>query len=367
MDNEQKRKIISLYIPKHLVKDGLRYSTLLYPFWGVWQKAESHIQTAMFSQYNFDQDYYSVVDDPNIADYVFMPHNYWTLLRKHSGLIDEYVKEAKKYNKPLLIDAIGDKMDIIDIPNSVVLRYAQYKNRLKENDVIVPVFTEDLLASYQDGKLTIRDKKEIPSVGFVGWSSLPFFTYPKTYIKDLPILLLGFLTTHFDLYRNGVLLRKKALKILELSLKNIDTHFIYRKSFSGNIRTVEGDIDVLRKEFVRNILDSDYTLCVKGNANQSTRFFEVLNLGRIPLFVDTDIALPLDRIIAYKNFCVFVDYRDIKKASKILVDFHSSISPEKFKDMQHKAREAYDKYLRMDVYTKYLKEELKKKIISIKS
>ena len=160
MDNEQKRKIISLYIPKHLVKDGLRYSTLLYPFWGVWQKAESHIQTAMFSQYNFDQDYYSVVDDPNIADYVFMPHNYWTLLRKHSGLIDEYVKEAKKYNKPLLIDAIGDKMDIIDIPNSVVLRYAQYKNRLKENDVIVPVFTEDLLASYQDGKLTIRDKKK---------------------------------------------------------------------------------------------------------------------------------------------------------------------------------------------------------------
>ena len=93
----------------------------------------------------------------------------------------------------------------------------------------------------------------------------------------------------------------------------------------------------------------------------------MLNLGRIPLFVDTDIALPLDRIIAYKNFCVFVDYRDIKKASKILVDFHSSISPEKFKDMQHKAREAYDKYLRMDVYTKYLMEELKKKIISIKS
>jgi hypothetical protein len=363
MNEEQKRKILSLYVPKHLVKEGLRYSTLLYPFWGVWQKAESHIQTAMFNQYNFDPDYYSVVDDPDTADYVFMPHNYWTLLKKHPEIIKEHIKEAKKYNKPLLIDAIGDKVDVINIPNSVTLRYSQYRNRLKDSDVVVPVFTEDLLASYENEKLTIRDKKERPSIGFAGWASLPFFKYPKTHIKDLPLFLLGFITRKFNLYRKGVFLRSIALKALESS-RNIDTNFIYRKSFSGNVATAQKDIPTLRKEFVDNILNSDYVLCVKGDANQSTRFFETLSLGRIPLFVDTDIVLPLEGIIDYKDFCVFTNYRSMKKLPQILTDFHKNISPEKFRDMQKNAREAYDKYIRMDVYTKYLMDELKEKIES---
>lgn len=333
----------------------------MYPFWGVWKKAESHIQTAMFGQYNFDSDYYFISDNPTAADYVFMPHNYWTLLKKHPELIDEHIKTAKKYNKPLLIDAIGDKMDIIDIPNSVVLRYAQYRSRLKENDVIVPVFTEDLLSSYEKGKITMRNKKEKPKVGFAGWATLPFFKHPKTHIKDFPLFFLGLITSKFNLYRKGVFLRSIALKILESS-KDIDTNFICRKSFSGNIATAQKDIAVLRKEFVDNILNSDYTLCIRGDANQSTRFFETLNLGRIPLFVDTDIALPLDGIINYKDFCVFADYRNIKKLSDILIDFHNSISDYEFKNMQKKAREAYDRYLRMDVYTEYLMEELKAKI-----
>ncbi len=363
MSDDQKRKILSIYVPKHLVKKGLRYSTLLYPFWGVWQKAESHIQTAMFKQNNFDPSYYSIVEDPTVADYVFMPHNYWTLLKKHPELIQEYVKEAKKYDKPLLIDAIGDKMDIINISNSVVLRYAYYKSKLKESDVIVPVFTEDLLASYKEGKLAIRDKRERPSVGFTGWASLPFFKYPKTHIKDLPLFILSFFTSKFNMYRKGVILRSRALKILESS-KSIDTNFIYRNSFSGNTATAQKDIVTLRKEFVDNIFDSDYTLCIRGDANQSTRFFETLNLGRIPFFVDTDIVLPLENIINYKEFCIYMDYRDIKSVTKVLTDFHRSVSFEKFKDMQIKARETYDKYLRMDVYTKYLMEELKEKVRS---
>lgn len=351
---------VLLYIPQHLVKEQYPYSVLLYPFWGVQEKVNAPITTAIFKQYNFDPSYYSIVDDPALAEYIFLPYRYWFLLKEDPELITAYINEAKKINRPLLIDAIGDIMKDITIHNSVVLRYAHYKSKLKDNDVIIPVYTEDLLASYENGEITIRNKKNIPSVGFVGWSSLPFAAYPKTWLKDFPLFLLGFFTSRFDLYRKGVLFRRKVLKILERSPR-IDTHFIYRESYSGNIKTAKGDADTLRKEFVENILESDYALCVRGDANQSTRFFEVLSLGRIPVFVDTDIALPLEDKINYKEFCIFVDYRDVHKIDKVINEFHKSISPEEFENMQRKARKAFEEYLRIDSYTKYLMQILKEK------
>jgi len=355
---EEKQTQLSLYIPKHLVRKEYNHSILLFPFWGVREGKSTPITTAIFRQQSFDTSYYSLTENSDQADYIFLPYSYWFLLKHDPQLIAAYVREAQNIGKPLLIDAIGDTMKAIDIPNSVVLRYAQYGNRLKDNDVLIPLYAEDLLESYKGGKISIRSKSERPSIGFVGWSSLPLLTYPKTHIKDFPVRFLGFFTTRFDLYRKGVLLRNKALKILESS-SGIDTKFIYRKSFSANTKTAEGDIDVLRKEFVDNIVDSDYALCVKGDANQSTRFFEALSLGRVPLFIDTDIVFPLEDIIAYKDFCVFVNYRDLKKLPQILIDFHNDVSPEKFGEMQLQARDAYEKYLRIDVFTKYLMEDLK--------
>lgn len=359
-----KNGIVSLYIPSHLIREKHLYSALLYPFWGLQKRANVAFSQPVFEQFNFDPHYYTLAEHPDNTDYVFLPYNYWLLQRDEPRLIDAYVQEAKKLKKPLLIDAVSDKIKEIPISNSIALRYSYYRSRLKKSDIVIPVYAEDLLLSQKGGILTLREKKKLPSIGFAGWSSLPFFKYPKTYIKDFPLFLLGFFTSRFDLYRKGVLLRKKALNILQRS-PLVDTRFLNRRSFSGNIKTAEKDTDILRKEFVENIVDSDYTLCIRGDANQSTRFFETLSLGRIPIFVDTDMALPLTDIINYRDFCVFVDYRELKNVDKIIHSFHHSVSPEKFKDMQKKAREAYEKYLRVDAYTKYLMHILKEK--SLKS
>lgn len=363
MTSIDKSSIVSLYIPQNLIRKKYLYSALLYPFWDPQERPNVVFSKSTFKQYNFDSRYYTITEKPASADYVFLPYNYWFLEKNDPQLIAAYIQEANVLNKPLLIDAVSDKMGEISVPRSVVLRYSHYRNQLKENEVIVPVYAEDLLLSYGGGKLAIRSKKDRPTVGFAGWSSLPFFTYPKTYIKDLPFFLFGFFTPRFDMYRKGIFLRKKILNTLKHS-PLIDTRFICRKSFSGNSKTAEKDVGVLRDEFVRNIISSDYTLCIRGDANQSTRFFEVLSLGRIPVFVDTNIALPLSDIIDYKEFCIFVDYRDVKNIDKSIYTFHQSVSPKKFEDMQRKAREAYEKYLRVDAYTKYLMQILKEKASS---
>lgn len=360
MDTAKGDSVIFLYIPEHLKRKGYHYSTLLYPFWGVQEMKNKIASTELFKMQNFDPAYYQLTKESASADYVLLPYNYWFLKKRDPELISLYIEEAKKLNKPLLIDAIGDTMKKIDIPNSVVLRYASYRGRLKENDIIVPVFAEDLLVSHQSGEFKAKEKSKKAIIGFSGWSSFSLFTLPRTYIRNAHLLLLGVFISHFRAHTKGIFLRKKIINTFKKT-EAITTNFLERTSFSGNVKTAQGDIDTLRKEFVENILESDYTLCVRGDANQSTRFFEVLSLGRIPIFIDTDIPLPLEDKINYKEFCIFIDYRDIKDIDTIVSEFHKAVSPEKFKEMQKKAREAYKTYLRVDTYTEHLMEILKEK------
>ena len=360
MDNKQIRNVISFYIPQDLVREGYHYSALLYPFWGVQEMKDKFASTELFRRQNFDRAFYGLVEDVSDADYVLLPYSYWFLMRKDPNLVSLYVKEAKKLGKPLLIDAIGDSAKEIKIPNSVVLRYASYKKILKHNDVIVPVFADDLLLAHRDGVFTAKEKSEKPTIGFSGWASFSFLTLPRPYIRNAHLLLLGIVFPYLRARTKGIFLRKKIITILKRS-ELITANFLERKSYSGNIKTAEGDVNTLRKEFVENILESDYTLCVRGDANQSTRFFEVLSLGRIPIFVDTDIPLPLEGKVNYKEFCVFVDFMDTKHIDRIVADFHKEVTPKEFINMQKKAREAFEKYMRMDSYTEHLMQELKKR------
>jgi len=319
----------------------------------------------LFKRQNFDPSFYRIVEDSSEADYVLLPYSYWFLLREDPKLVSLYEKEARSLGKPLLIDAIGDSAKEINIPNSVVLRYASYRKKLKENDVIVPVFADDLLVAHKDGAFTAKEKSEKPTVGFSGWSSFSFFTLPRPYIRNAHLLLLGIFFPQLRARTKGIFLRKKILSILKKS-QLVTPNLLERESYSGNIKTAKGNVNTLREEFVNNILESDYTLCVRGDANQSTRFFETLSLGRIPLFVDTDIPLPLEDKINYREFCVFIDYRDINRIDKIVADFHKKVTPERFTSMQKRAREVFETYMRMDVYTKYLMQTLKEKARSIK-
>ncbi len=361
MSDSKEKNVISLYIPKYLIQDeGYHYSILLYPFWGVQNMKDRFASIETFKRQNFDSSYYSLTEDSDSADYVFLPYSYWYLMRRNPKLISLYMKEARLLNKPLLIDAIGDSMKEITIPNSVVLRYASYRKILKDNDVIVPVFSDDLLVAHKGGELIIKEKSKKPIIGFSGWVSFTFLTLPRSYIRNAHLLFLGMFIPYFRARIKGIFLRKKVLNILKKS-KLIVPNFQERESYSGNSKTAKGDVNILRREFVQNILESDYTLCIRGDSNQSTRFFEVLSLGRIPIFVDTDIPLPLEDKINYKEFCIFVDYRDIDRIDKIINEFHNSISFNEFENMQRKARKAYEMYLRMDVYTKYLMEILKEK------
>lgn len=331
---------------------------LLFPFWGIAAKESSPYVRAAALQYQYSKRDFTLADSIEDADFVVVPYPYERLKAANPERLAGIIADAEKEGKPLLIDGSGDIEHPIDIPNCVILRISQYAYAKRINEITVPGNVEDLLEAYEGGELKVREKGERPSVGFVGWASLSLKDRLKLWVKELPITLAALVWPERYAEHKGLLFRVKVLKALE-SCPKIKPQFTARATYSGNVRTLQGTVSGNRREYVENFLDSDYALCVKGDGNYSRRFYSALSLGRIPLFFDTACVLPLEDKINYRDFCVYVDWKDADRIGDILADFHSKLSPEQFKEMQKKAREVYVNYLRYDAFSVQLSCQLR--------
>ncbi|MDO8514979.1 MAG: hypothetical protein Q7S14_00630 [bacterium] len=330
--------MLTLLVNKKNISHNCSYIPLLFPFWGPILKDTTPYLTGVFEMLSFDKKYYRLTENLTEVDCILLPHNYWTLKKYDPGYLKNFIHKAQMLKKPVLIDATGDCADEVPIKNSIVLRNSIYKKSLKNKEIVVPAYAEDF------GKFIPRKLPLVPTIGFAGWAKENFFK--SLYITERT---------------PGLVIRNLAIKYLNKTA-GIKTNFILRKSYSGHIKTISGSVKQYRTEFVDNIIDSDYTLCVKGSGNFSVRFYETLSLGRIPLVIDTDCVFPLEEKINYREFCLFVSYRNLDKIGKLLLDFHRSLSSNDFFNKQNEAREVFDKYLRIDSFTKYLVDEIKLRI-----
>lgn len=286
-----------------------------------------------------NKPFFSKVSTPEEADYFLIPHNYFSI--KNKEYINVFIELSKKYNKKIIIFSYGDSSEPINVPDSIIFRSSQYKTSLKKNEIIMPAIADDLLSGRS---LSVINKKSIPRVGFCGWAD-----FDSSWLKlKQRIKSFGNFFGN-SARRKGILFRMDVLERLEKS-KSVISNFIIRDSFTGNEKTRKGDFGDLRKEFINNILESDFSLAMKGDGNFSIRFYEILSLGRIPLFVDTDSVLPLEDVIDYSEFIVRVDHKDIKNIDKIIYNFYEKLTDSKFIEMQKNARSTFETYLRIDKY-----------------
>jgi len=341
---------------------GLHHIPLFYSLWGVPEKKKSLYDIPLM-RHTWDTSCFTFVDVPEEAEFVLLPYDYWQLKRSHPELLAIYTKIAHAAQKPLLIDASGDAAGVVDVPGALVLRINQYRFELPEYEVTVPVPCEDLLESYYETTLQLRQKSETPSVGFVGWGAMSVKQYVRSFIKEIPVRIRGIFDTRYRAKQKGVFWRERAVRVFQKSSRLV-TSFIIRSSYSGHVQTVVGDSSKNRREFVENIFNTDYTLIVRGDANAATRFYEALSLGRIPVFIDTACVLPLEHLVDYREFCVFIDFKDIDQAPDILADFHARLSEKEFIAMQQRARYVFERYLRYDSFTPYLVSLLRSRVES---
>lgn len=299
----------------------------------------------------------SITQNPEDADFILVPHNFFHIKDK-LDYIHRYSGLATMYKKKILLFAYGDSTEQIDIPYAIILRTSQYKSLKRANEIIMPGYNEDLLYG---NRLQLRKKGDKPVVGFCGWADFPNLKSKlkfliKTLIFDLKRLFPGGVLSGAQ--RQGMWFRRKALSSLVESAI-VNCNFIIRKSYSGHKKTVIGDYNNVRREYIQNILESDLALSIRGDGNFSYRFYEALSLGRIPLLIDTDCPLPLEDIIAYDDFILRVDYRDIEKSAQKAADFYGNISDDEYAQKQRMARDVFEKYLRIDSFFYFLFREEK--------
>jgi hypothetical protein len=106
-------------------------------------------------------------------------------------------------------------------------------------------------------------------------------------------------------------------------------------------RNIQGEFKP-REAFWRNVLNNDYTLCMRGGGNFSYRLYEVLAAGRIPLFINTRCVLPLQDEIDWRKHCVWVEEDQMDSAGEILLDFHAKLTPQRFRAIQAANRQLWE-------------------------
>ena len=353
-------KLLSFFVDPAWRRLGHQHTPLLYPFWGnPLDPKRVPFQHMLFEHHSFDPAYYRVTEKADEADVVLMPYAHNWVLRVMPELFEECRATAKRLGKPLLVDGIGDIENPVP-PDVLVLRYGGYRFSRTGNEIFIPPYADDLLEVYCNGQLQLRAKDTKPIIGFAGWGSLSWRQGLRTIVKELPDRVRGLFDSRYKAKKKGVFFRTRALLTLQGS-KKVVCNFLIRSSYSGHFHTYESDPEVLRKEFVNNLLQSDYGLDIRGDANASTRLFEMLSLGRIPVIVDTQRNLPFSEQLDYSTFSLTVDFRDIKKLPECIAEFHSNLSPERFVEMQKNARAAYRNYFRIDALTPHLIAEIRRK------
>ena len=251
---------IKLYAPDRYREPKLfTHVELLFPFWGVTAKESMPYVRAAALQYQYSKKDFALADRIEDADYVLVPYSYERLKAANPHLLQTIIADAQQAGKPLLIDGAGDIEHPINIPNSVILRISRYRYSTKPNEITVPFPAEDLLESYVEGKLQVREKPERPSVGFTGWARLGPKSKLKLWLKELPVTLTALFDPKRGAEHKGVLFRAKTLAALSQESR-IEPHFTARASYSGHLKTIQGSFADNRREFVQNLLNSDYAL-----------------------------------------------------------------------------------------------------------
>lgn len=203
-----------------------------------------------------------------------------------------------------------------------------------------------------------RPYQRVPSVAFCGTLHREHYRTPTLYRR----LFRRHRNQYPIAYPHPPGLRAIALDVLKAT-PGLDCRFIERDRFLGGAVRADGSIDPqvqaqTRADFVNNLLDADYALCVRGAGNFSIRFAEILAAGRIPLFIDSACVLPWPGRVDWREVLVSVDLGDLPRLGETLLREHRQSDPVEFAARQRRCREVWDQLISPLGFFSTLRDEL---------
>lgn len=231
-------------------------------------------------------------------------HNWMMLTRKDvQTLLDEM---GKKTTKPILLFWVTDTCDTYQYPpNIYALRTSIYRSLMNKEH-------ENVMANVME---------PVPRE--------MFYVLPKT---KKPIV--GFCGCPWDN-------RKPLLRALR-ECPDVECIFIERDQFWGG----KPHDPTLVDDFQKNMLQCHFNMCSRGAGNFSIRFYQALSIGRIPIFMDTDMILPFEDEIPWDQICVRSAISEKDLVEKMIVFYHTH----DMEETQKKILQIYDNFFDRERY-----------------
>ncbi len=305
---------------------------------------------------------FTAVESPEESDLWVLPLFWNDYLEQDSVALAELEAQfAALAGRRLVVFSQGDFTAHLPFSNVILFERCGYASRRNEqgNHVYAqPAFIPDYLNLYCQGQAQVRAKSSRPMIGFCGQAGGNWLDFSHrewmTRWRKLAYAL------HWQKWEPPLYettrLRKRILDEI-IKHPGLETNFLIRRRYrAGYLSTFKDPFHPTRMQFVNNILNSDYTVCVRGSGNFSVRFYETLALGRIPVFVNTDCVLPYDSMIGYRKYCVWVEESEISQIGEKILTFHDSLSCSQFQDLQIACYELWRDRLSMDGYYAHFME-----------
>lgn len=363
---------LKIFSDPSFLPPGAQPVSILKPFWGgeatskvdnPWQKSLDNF--TKISHLVFD---FTALEDADIIvlpfDWLHVTGNTWTAKRNEVAynLGCEFIRKFKSIHKPIVIFFSSDRSHE-DIPfNDVfVFRQSILASRKSPRDFVMTAMYEDLVSNYLGDKVIVREKKDRPVIGFAGFADLGSW---KNSLKSLVHRANSLVSKDSFLPYEGHRLRNVALQNFYNSTL-VESNFIIRNNMAFFGTSDPGEKLRLRLEYVNNIIESDYTFCCRGRGNFSIRLFETLCCGRIPIFLNTDCALPYDFKIDWKKYAVWVNEHELPNIVEKVLEFHENLSSQEFIDLQCKCRGLWEVWLSNEGFMANLHEHFNRDLNSI--
>jgi hypothetical protein len=327
---------------------GARHVPILIPFWGPTAEDPNSPTRGRYDQFASTGGTFLGIRELEDCDAAIFPQSWENVIGDATAEANAaaFVARAKNAGKPPVIFFWDDSSDPVP-HDATIFRTSLYRSRRNPREFAQPAWAEDILEVYRGGTFPLREYMPRPVVGFCGYA--PTEPEATTTLKRLRRKAgdrKRRIQTTFRGTRVTGFVRDRALAALAKH-PDVDTNFILRDAFWGGVMASHEPRAwaPLRREYVQNMVDSDYILCARGGGNFSYRLYETLSLGRIPVFVDTDCVLPLDFLIDWRDYCVWVDEFDVGQIGKRVAAFHASLTPTEFADLQRACRRLWETHL----------------------
>jgi hypothetical protein len=307
--------------------------------------------------YLFDiiDDNFLEVEDIKNADIIFSPISLNYLVKLNDSDMQVFCESLKEIDVKLPIYFLNYGDYACKVPKSIrqsnVIVLSCAGSTSLQNYKGFPAMWGDPITKYFDEtEYYSRQKTGVPSVGFCGLGKNTIPQFVVRFVRQVIFnakAILNFNNYYPEAFFPGVFTRERILKRIKKS-NLINENFTIHSKYKSGIKTrgTKEEFDA-RKRFYTNILESDYTLCIRGAGNFSIRFYETLAMGRIPIVYDTNQLFPYTNHIDYKNVGLFIDSKShkISEIPQLIYDYHTKLTSDEFSRIAKSNRNLWLEYM----------------------